>query len=43
LGDGSDYGVNFQYEEQPSPDGVAQAFIIVEKFIEDDSACLVVG
>ncbi|MCQ2178003.1 MAG: glucose-1-phosphate thymidylyltransferase RfbA [Bacteroidales bacterium] len=43
LGDGSDYGVNFQYAEQPSPDGLAQAFIIGADFIGDDSACLVLG
>ena len=43
LGDGSDYGVRFEYAEQPSPDGIAQAFLIGEKFIGNDSVCLVLG
>ncbi len=43
LGDGSDYGVNFAYAEQPSPDGLAQAFIIGEEFIGEDSVCMVLG
>ena len=43
LGDGADFGVRFEYAEQPSPDGLAQAFLIGERFIGDDSVCLVLG
>ena len=43
LGDGEDFGIRFEYAEQPSPDGLAQAFIIGEKFIGEDSVCLVLG
>ena len=43
LGDGSDYGVHLSYAEQPSPDGLAQAFLIGEEFIGDDAVCLVLG
>ena len=43
LGDGSDFGVRFSYAEQPSPDGLAQAFLIGETFIGDDAVCLVLG
>lgn len=43
LGDGSEFGINLQYKEQPNPDGLAQAFIIGEKFIGDDNVCLILG
>lgn len=43
LGDGSDYGIRFEYKEQPSPDGLAQAFLIGENFIGNDSVCLILG
>lgn len=43
LGDGSDFGVRFEYAEQPSPDGLAQAFLIGREFIGNDSVCLVLG
>ena len=43
LGDGSDYGIHLEYAEQPSPDGLAQAFLIGEKFIGNDSVCLILG
>jgi len=43
LGDGSIFGLSFSYAEQPSPDGLAQAFIIGKEFIGDDSVCLVLG
>jgi glucose-1-phosphate thymidylyltransferase len=43
LGDGSDYGVHFEYAEQPAPDGLAQAFMIGKEFIGDDSVCLILG
>jgi glucose-1-phosphate thymidylyltransferase len=43
LGDGAQFGVNFQYAEQPTPDGLAQAFLIGERFIGDDSVCLILG
>ena len=43
LGDGSEFGINLQYKEQPNPDGLAQAFIIGEEFIGDDNVCLILG